>query len=1761
MKRLYKYSIQFTKKSFLMKKIILILFLWIFCGTAFTQTSVFTSSGTWTCPQGVTSVTVECWGGGGAGGAGGSANGQPGGGGAGGQYVKKENITVTPGVTYTVSVATAQTVAGGNGNDSWFMNNTTVLAKGGEGGKSYALLGTGGLGSTAGGIGDVVYRGGSGADMNLPAKASGAGGGGAGSNGNGGDASGMTAGIGATQGGGNGGAGITGNSGNGRPGFAYGGGGSGAIRTGIAGFGASGCVKLTFTCPVTTIADAGPDQAIISSSTFMQGNTPIIGTGLWTKISGSGTITDPNNPISGVTGLAAGTIAVFRWTISNGDCPSSSDDVVISRYCTVTGSSAAFYFTNVKFNTIDRTSVFDSPGYINTGESTTVKSGNSYDLDVTFRNQTAGTYTLYTAAWIDFNGNGSFSDPGEYVMASSGVSLPSLTNANRIENITIPTTASVGLAKMRVVVFYGSITGPCDATNLNIEWEDYDINIICASQPTASNVSRCGPGTVTLTAQGAETGESYRWYSAPVGGTLLYTGSSYTTPVISSTTSYYVAKYRTSDGCESQPRIEVKAIINNSTPVIVAQPANNIGICMGTTAVFSIGVSEPGCTFQWRLNGVDIIPGGNFHVDVNTGTLIIFEVYPDDVGFYDVIVSNSCSPPSDTSVTAILSLPATLSPGTYSIGPSGYFSSIGAAIHSLQCGGVIGSYIFELQSAYSSTIESYPLAIPFIPGVSHDNTITIRPAAGVTGKSISSSNSRGTILLDGGSYVIFDGRPGGIGTAKQLTIENTHTDGFTVKYENDASYNILRHLTIRGVCTSIVNGVVYFGTSTGATGNDFNTIEYCDIRDGATTPTNMIFAWGTEGVENDNNTISNCNIYNFFSTTTNHQGIFIYYHNREWTIQGNSIYQTSSRVQTKTTAIFSTGIWILNSTGYNFNITNNYIGGTAPLAGGTPWTISGTAENYIFYAIDYTGSPIANSTIQNNVIRNFSWIGKVNNPGTLLWSGITLSNGNIDCDNNIIGNATGTNNITVTLQNCANLIGFTSGIFSTSKDIVNIRNNIIGSITTSSTVLSVAHGLKGIEVQGTSGGPVEISGNIIGSATTSNSINASYNPTSSPYVQNIQGIFSSHVGSVLIKNNTIANWNNAYTPATSFNILSGIKTTDGSNVISWNNVYNLTTPNQGTNDFDNANIIGIINTSTASPVMIDHNRIYSLSNTSATANVQIFGIANKCTTTPGSKVTHNVIFSLSTTSTGASVNVNGIGFDAGSCDYVNNMIRLGIDASGNSQTANFVVNGIKHGVNATAPNNIYFNSIYIGGTGILSSSNITSCYRKFSTTGNVNVLNNIFFNARSNASGTGKHYCIHAVNSSAVPSTSDYNNLSVSGTGGTVGFNGADRTTLALWRTATGKDMNSVSLDPYFKNATGSASTFDLHIDPAYCNMSEKGIPIPGYNTDFDDEERDTQNPDIGADEYIGYISSASATAACNGGSTTLEITNYIGSIQWQTSASNSPYTWVNILGANSATYTTPNLTTTTYYRGEIINGSCVAHTNDVAVSIVNEAPSNPGAISGPVDVCLFTSGNVYSVTPVSGSMVTYNWTIPTGASITSGQGTNSITVTFGANSGNISVYASNVCGTTTTSTLAVSVGGPGTWCGKVNTLWSVGANWCGGKVPNSTTNVVIPASPPNQPKTDRTILIATCKNLTINEGATLWVHNDMKNCSNGIGWGVWRGGVLHIYGNLTNNGTMIHSSSHWCSYFTYLKGIGSISGNGSYLCTITGSTGDFFPD
>ena len=154
---------------------------------------------------------------------------------------------------------------------------------------------------------------------------------------------------------------------------------------------------------------------------------------------------------------------------------------------------------------------------------------------------------------------------------------------------------------------------------------------------------------------------------------------------------------------------------------------------------------------------------------------------------------------------------------------------------------------------------------------------------------------------------------------------------------------------------------------------------------------------------------------------------------------------------------------------------------------------------------------------------------------------------------------------------------------------------------------------------------------------------------------------------------------------------------------------------------------------------------------------------------------------------------------------------------------------------------------------------------------------------------------------------------------------------------------------------------------------------------------------------------------------------------QWQVSSDNVNFS--DIADATSRNYAVPAITTTTnevrYYR-RIVKQTASNGANPILSSNVIQVNTSPttaleisDTISGTIWQCTSLTGQVYSITAVANAL-NYNWTVPTGWTITGGQGTNAITVTTGTTgqNGNISVTASNGC-KSITKTLPVNVNVP----------------------------------------------------------------------------------------------------------------------------------------
>ena len=108
----------------------------------------------------------------------------------------------------------------------------------------------------------------------------------------------------------------------------------------------------------------------------------------------------------------------------------------------------------------------------------------------------------------------------------------------------------------------------------------------------------------------------------------------------------------------------------------------------------------------------------------------------------------------------------------------------------------------------------------------------------------------------------------------------------------------------------------------------------------------------------------------------------------------------------------------------------------------------------------------------------------------------------------------------------------------------------------------------------------------------------------------------------------------------------------------------------------------------------------------------------------------------------------------------------------------------------------------------------------------------------------------------------------------------------------------------------------------------------------------------------------------------------------------------------NTAAVTFPN-TPLTGFISVVANNFCGASTPRTIT--VTTSPTTPASISGPSSVCAQQQGVTFSVSPVNGAN-SLQWQVPSGASITAGQGSPSVIVNFGSSAGLVKVQAVNAC-------------------------------------------------------------------------------------------------------------------------------------------------------
>ena len=245
------------------------------------------------------------------------------------------------------------------------------------------------------------------------------------------------------------------------------------------------------------------------------------------------------------------------------------------------------------------------------------------DGSCTTAGRTTVTATVNTVPSISGTTPGSNCGPGTVTLgatASDGGTVNWYTSATATSTVQTGNSYTTPSISTTTTYYVDATLGSCTtATRTAVVATINTIPTITSTTPA----SRCGTGTVTLGAT-ASAG-SVQWYTVSTGGSATYTGTSYTTPSISTTTNYFVDA--TSSGCTTAGRTTVTATVNSAPTASVLSLVGSATICSGLTSSIKVDITggTATCTVVYS-NGVssttvtDYVSGATISVSPATTT-------------------------------------------------------------------------------------------------------------------------------------------------------------------------------------------------------------------------------------------------------------------------------------------------------------------------------------------------------------------------------------------------------------------------------------------------------------------------------------------------------------------------------------------------------------------------------------------------------------------------------------------------------------------------------------------------------------------------------------------------------------------------------------------------------------------------------------------------------------------------------------------------------------------------------------------------------------------------------------------------------------------------------------------------------------------------------------------------------------------------------------------------------------------------------------
>ena len=306
--------------------------------------------------------------------------------------------------------------------------------------------------------------------------------------------------------------------------------------------------------PQPSASNAGTPITICEFQTLtLAANTPTVGTGLWTQVSGPSNVgfVTPTSPTTNVLGTQAGTY-VFSWTITSGSCPPTSSNVTVT--------------------------INPLPPLAEAG------------ADQTLCNTTTAT----------LNGNNPGLATGVWTFVSNPGNTALITNINAF-NTTV-TNISVGTTRLKWTISSGTCNSYSDEVNIT---RASDLTVA----PLTGDSVICQGGTITLNATptGSIAPYTYQWQTSPDGVTGWtdiggQTNAVYTTNNSLTNGEYYYRVNVFSTCAQITSNVAKLTII--SDPLVTTQPVGNT-ICSGGTHTMSVAATTTNAgagtiTYQWQ---------------------------------------------------------------------------------------------------------------------------------------------------------------------------------------------------------------------------------------------------------------------------------------------------------------------------------------------------------------------------------------------------------------------------------------------------------------------------------------------------------------------------------------------------------------------------------------------------------------------------------------------------------------------------------------------------------------------------------------------------------------------------------------------------------------------------------------------------------------------------------------------------------------------------------------------------------------------------------------------------------------------------------------------------------------------------------------------------------------------------------------------------------------------------------------------------------